>query len=344
MKTVFIFIASLFLCTSVVAQIGIGTTNPSVSTAVDVQSTNLGVLPPRMTSAERDAIAVTSSSKGLIIFNQDTNDLNIFDGVTWHAVVNNETVSICGQFTTYASLLNCLQQNYTPTQTLGYSVARDVLYSEIDINQITQELKGIYTDFTIIMDYSTDPDPSIHAFNLGINAEHAFPQSMGASVEPAQSDMYNIFPCKIEVNSSRSNCPYGEIVDSDTETWFYLAQQLTTIPTTNINKYSEKDNETTFPLLPASQQCSFEPSENRKGDIARAVFYFYTIYNSTNSNSYPVYANNAFFNSMKTTLLQWHIQDPIDQIEIDRNNKIKVYQGNENPFIIDATLPQRLFN
>lgn len=344
MKTVFSFIITVFICYTVDAQVGIGTRNPSVSSALEVQSTALGLLPPRMSNEERDAIAVSPTSKGLIIFNQDTNDLNVFDGVTWHAIVNNETISICSENITPASLLACLQQNYTPTQTLGYNVARDVLYSEIDVNPNTQELKGIYTDFTIIMDYSTSPDPSIHAFNLGINAEHAFPQSMGASVEPAQSDMFNIFPCKIEVNSSRGNCPYGDIVDPDTETWYYLTQQLTTIPTTAINNYSEKDNDTTFPLLGGTQQCSFEPSENRKGDIARAVFYFYTIYNSVNSNTYLDYANDAFFDSMKTTLLQWHSQDPIDQIEIERNNKIKLYQGNENPFVIDATLPQRLFN
>jgi hypothetical protein len=344
MKKVFIFITTLFFWYTADAQVGIGTTNPSVSSALEVRSYSLGVLPPRMTGQDRDAIAVTPTSKGLIIFNLDTKVLNLFDGVTWHAIVNNETISICSENTTYTSLLACLQQNYTPTQTLGYNLARDVLYSEIDVNPNTQELKGIYTDFTIIMDYSTSPDPSIHAFNMGINAEHAFPQSMGASLEPAQSDMFNIFPCKIEVNSSRSNCPYGDIVDPDTETWYYLTQQLTTIPTTAINNYSEKDNETTFPLLTASQQCSFEPSENRKGDIARAIFYFYTIYNFVNSNTYLEYANDAFFNSMKTTLLQWHSQDPVDQIEMERNNKIKLYQGNENPFIIDATLPQRLFN
>ena len=47
---------------------------------------------------------------------------------------------------------------------------------------------------------------------------------------------------------------------------------------------------------------------------------------------------------MKTTLLQWHQQDPIDQDEIDRNAKVKAVQGNDNPFVLDATLPQRMFN
>jgi hypothetical protein len=344
MRNRFIFIITLFLCYAVTAQVGIGTRNPSVSAALDVESTSQGVLPPRMTTAARDAISVTAASKGLIIFNLDTKVLNLFDGITWHAIVNKDKVKICGESNSYASLLSCLQQNYTPTRTVGYDLARDILYSVIDVNLNTLELKGIYTDFTIIMDYSTSPDPSVHAFNMGINAEHAFPQSMGASLEPGQSDMFNLFPSRIEVNSSRSNCPYGEIVDADTETWFYLNQTLTTIPTAGINNYSEKDNDTTFPLLPASQQCSFEPRENRKGDVARAVFYYYTIYNSINNRTYLEYANDAFFNSMKATLLQWHLQDPVDRTEIERNNNIKLYQGNDNPFIIDASLPSRLFN
>ena len=344
MRIVILFVFMVFLPVSTLAQIGIGTSNPDNSSALDVESTTKGVLPPRMTNEQRDAINVSMSSKGLIIYNLDTNNLNLFDGQTWHVIVNNQTISLCSEFNTPASIIDCLQQNYTPDQTLGYSGARDILYSAVDVNQSNQELKGIYTDFTIVMDYSTSADPSIHAFNSGINAEHVFPQSMGAGDEPALSDMYNIFPCRIEANSSRSNCPIDEIEDTDTETWFYLNQQLNTIPGTNIDNYSEKDNETSYPSLLVSQQCSFEPPEDKKGDIARVLFYFYTIYNINNVNAYTSYANDAFFNAMKATLLQWHINDPIDSIEVERGIKIKTYQGNENPFLIDATLPQRIFN
>jgi endonuclease I len=240
--------------------------------------------------------------------------------------------------------LTCLQTNYTPSQTLGYSSVRDVLYSAVDVDLSTQELKGVYSNFTILMDYSTDPDPSIHAFNLGINAEHIYPQSMGAGDEPARSDMFNLFPTRIEVNSSRGNCPFNEILDSDTESWFYEDQQLNIIPSSNIDFYTEVDQDASYPLLSLAQQCSIEPQENKKGDIARVVFYFYAIYNSTNINSYISYANEDFFNYMKSTLLIWHLSDPVDQLEIDRNTKIETYQGNSNPFVLDSTLALRMFN
>jgi len=335
----------LFLLVSnLSSQVGIGTDNPNVSAALDVKSETQGVLPPRMNTDQRDGIAATTTAKGLIIFNTDTNRLNIFDGINWHAIVNKQSESICENATTLSDYLICLQTNFTPSQTLGYAFARDILYSMIDVDPSSQELEGVYTGFTVIMDYSTSSDPSIHAFNLGINAEHVYPQSMGAGDEPGRSDMFNLFPSRVEANSSRSNCPFNDIVDSDTELWYYLNQAISTIPTTNIDGYSEKDNDGTYPSLGGTQQCSFEPRESKKGDIARAMLYYYTIYNVVNINTYPSYANEAFFNAQQTTLLQWHLDDTADQLEIDRNNAIQTYQGNSNPFIIDATLPQRMFN
>jgi hypothetical protein len=341
----FSYLLALFLLASnLFSQVGIGTDDPNVSTALDVKSDTKGMLPPRMNSDQRDAISTTTASKGVIIFNTDTNRLNIFDGIKWHAIVNKQSEIICENATTLSDYLLCLQTNYTPSQTLGYSYARDILYSSIDVDPSTQELTGIYTGFTVIMDYSTDPDPSIHAFNLGMNTEHVFPQSMGAGDEPGRSDMFNIFPSRVEANSSRSNCPFNEVVDSDTELWYYLDQVINTIPTLNIDLYAEKDNDASNPLLGVTQQCSFEPRESKKGDVARAVFYYYSIYNATNINTYISYVNEDFFNAQKTILLQWHIEDPVDQAEIDRNNAIQTYQGNSNPFIIDASLPQRMFN
>ncbi|WP_456441265.1 endonuclease [Psychroserpens sp.] len=342
MKKNSILLLVFLVSNSIFSQAGVGTETPDPSSVLHVESTTLGFLPPRMNTIQRDAILVTTNSKGLIIFNTDSNVLNIFDGVTWHAIV--QTEQICNNASTMNEYLTCLQTNYTPDQTLGYSSARDILYSAVDVDLLTDELKGVYSNYTILMDYSTDPDPSVHAFNLGINAEHIYPQSMGAGVEPARSDMFNIFPSRIQVNSSRGNCPFNEIVDSDAESWFYLNQQLNIIPTTNINFHTEIDQDHSYPLLSLAQQCSIEPQENKKGDIARVVFYFYAIYNSTNVNSYTSYANEDFFNSMKDVLLIWHVNDPVDQLEIDRNNNIEIYQGNSNPFVFDVTLAQRMFN
>ncbi|MDC0480576.1 endonuclease, partial [Candidatus Marinimicrobia bacterium] len=76
----------------------------------------------------------------------------------------------------------------------------------------------VYTGYTITLD--TTQDPSTNAYEQGINCEHTYPQSMGASEEPQKSDMHHLFPCKSNVNSSRGNDPYAEIPDEDTDTWY----------------------------------------------------------------------------------------------------------------------------
>jgi len=51
------------------------------SAILDVNSTSRGLLPPRMTTEERDAIF--NPVEGLIIFNISNNTLNIYDGTSW---------------------------------------------------------------------------------------------------------------------------------------------------------------------------------------------------------------------------------------------------------------------
>jgi len=77
MKHVFniIFFISIF---STNAQIGIGTTVPAPSSILDISSNSKGVLMPRLTSGERNSI--TNPANGLIIFNTDTNQLEINKG------------------------------------------------------------------------------------------------------------------------------------------------------------------------------------------------------------------------------------------------------------------------
>ncbi|MDA9333744.1 DUF1566 domain-containing protein [Polaribacter sp.] len=69
MKQIFTFLAAVLLTASTYAQVGIGTTTPDASSALDITSTTGGLLVPRMTAAERDAI--TSPAQGLIIFCSD---------------------------------------------------------------------------------------------------------------------------------------------------------------------------------------------------------------------------------------------------------------------------------
>jgi len=65
MKTSFLLLAFI-IAANVYSQIGIGTTTPNASSALDINSTTQGFLPPRMTALQRDEIA--SPAAGLIIW------------------------------------------------------------------------------------------------------------------------------------------------------------------------------------------------------------------------------------------------------------------------------------
>jgi hypothetical protein len=82
MKLLSILFVSLLSTTVLFSQnIGIGTQTPDASALLDVRSTDKGVLIPRLTTAQRNAIA--SPAKGLQVLNLDDMCTDIFDGAVW---------------------------------------------------------------------------------------------------------------------------------------------------------------------------------------------------------------------------------------------------------------------
>ncbi len=218
------------------------------------------------------------------------------------------------------TLINSLQANYSVTNALGYNGARDQMYGSIDNKD--GQIIGVYTGFTITANTRGD------AFSKGINTEHTWPQGLFDSDEPMRGDIHHLFPTRIEANSARSNYPFAEIPDDQTSTWFRNNSSQSSKPTSNIDEYSE--------LLSGT---SFEVREDHKGNTARAIFYFWTIYQDENK----VADDASFFNGMKDVLLSWHDLDPVDQAEVDRSLGAESAQGNRNPFVHDTTLVRRAY-
>lgn len=69
--------------------VGIGTTTPNAAAVLDVSSSTQGLLPPRLSTAQRDALttaqALGATQAGLLIFNTTTQALNQWNGATWTA-------------------------------------------------------------------------------------------------------------------------------------------------------------------------------------------------------------------------------------------------------------------
>ena len=83
MQKIFL-ICSLFSFLNTTAQnVGIGTNTPAASAKLDVTSTNSGLLPPRMTYAQRNAIV--NPVAGLIIYCTDcaNGEMQYYNGTTW---------------------------------------------------------------------------------------------------------------------------------------------------------------------------------------------------------------------------------------------------------------------
>src|SRR5690554_5833459 len=71
----------LIITVNLHAQVGIGTTNPDESAVLDISSTEKGMLIPRLSTAQRTAIA--SPATGLLVYDATTNGFWFYNGSQW---------------------------------------------------------------------------------------------------------------------------------------------------------------------------------------------------------------------------------------------------------------------
>ncbi|MBW6537313.1 MAG: endonuclease [Mariniphaga sp.] len=159
------------------------------------------------------------------------------------------------------------------------------------------------------------------------NREHAFPRSWygeGSNEDPPMfSDLHHVYPTDAWVNELRNYYPFG-VVSSPTTT----TQNGSKLGPNTTNGYSG---------------TVFEPIDDYKGDFARTMFYMATRYQDllqgwfANSSFGSLVLDGSSHPGLKEwyldLMIQWHLQDPVSQKEIDRNNAVYAIQGNRNPFI-----------
>lgn len=179
----------------------------------------------------------------------------------------------------------------------------------------------------------------------GINREHIWPKSQGfddSGVGGARGDPMHLWAGNGYVNNIHNNHPYGYVQSVSTncgDKWNTVENNLLGTSKTLGSSYTV-----------------FEPQDDDKGDIARAIFYMVARYNYySGSDSDGIDANNpnlelvqaapekSSYTSTKTTkgqmgilsdLLEWNRNDPPDAWEIHRNNLLYAnFTNNRNPFI-----------
>lgn len=136
--------------------------------------------------------------------------------------------------------------------------------------------------------------------------------------EAMSLDLHNLFPCSEEVAVLKNDLIPWRIEDVIFDNGVFCVG---------------------YGQLSGSNIMAYELSNEYKGDIARVLMYIAACYGGEfkwygqswglfNENSYPV-----FTNSVKSTIIAWHEQDPVDEKEEKRNAKIYELQGNRNPFV-----------
>jgi len=130
------------------------------------------------------------------------------------------------------------------------------------------------------------------------------------------SDQHHLFPTnQNNANGVRNNHPLGEV---------------TTITSSYLSCLYGKNS---------SNQNVFEPKEGHKGDAARALLYMCVKYNGIRGDWSFNTLNTSKLPSLGEApqdlnqLIAWHLADPPDKWEVERNDYIESIQKNRNPFV-----------
>lgn len=134
MQKIFLFIICYLGCLSGFAQsVGINTTSPNASAALDIVATDKGVLIPRLTMSQRNAIASPATS--LLIYQTDgTTGFYYYNGATWVNIgpASPQTLSVAGN-TLSISGGNSVNIPANPTTVgLRYFIRSEGIYPSIN--------------------------------------------------------------------------------------------------------------------------------------------------------------------------------------------------------------------
>lgn len=186
----------------------------------------------------------------------------------------------------------------------------------------------------------------------GINREHLWAKSEGfdddTSGSGARGDPMHLVAANGCVNREHNNNYYGYVDKTDSSTYDCKTKFYDSVGHNYVGPSKTH---------PTNGVKVFEPQDDDKGDIARAIFYMVARYNNlagddstigganpnlalTNdlttwkSKGYTSTADKCGYMGVLDDLLEWNELDPVDDYEIHRNNILcRNFTNNRNPFI-----------
>jgi len=196
--------------------------------------------------------------------------------------------------------------------------------------------------------------------NSNYNREHVWPNSLGFTNDGGSnypySDCHHLFLSDVSYNSARDSKAFRSCPSACTE-WDTVGND----GQGGAGGGYPGDSNWTSGNGPSG---AWETWTGRRGDLARAMFYMDVRYEggihgltgasepdliltddaglisgSQSGSNLPV----AYMGEL-SVLLQWHLDDPVDDWERNRNDAIYGYQGNRNPFIDHPEWVDCIFN
>jgi endonuclease I len=205
-------------------------------------------------------------------------------------------------------------EDHTPGH--SYSKARKMIMQKIHLNE---DSNGYFVlEVYCKNKYRTKVGPNSMPNHTAINVEHTWPRSRfgerkgSSKFRTQEADLHHLYPSDSVANSTRGNFKFTQFPGSE--------PGLRSCPSSKRGRISGMGEQ------------GFEPPENHKGNVARALFYFAVRYDM------KIEQHEEMF------LRQWNIVDPVDSAEIERNDKIQELQGNRNPFVDDPQLVDLITN
>jgi hypothetical protein len=192
--------------------VGIGTASPAATSALDITSTTKGLLIPRMTTAQRDAI--TTPAAGLQVYNTDCKMINYWSGTCWISMSKalpspgaitsapTSTVFCAGQSRTYTIAAVPGASTYTWTVPAGTTInsgqgttSINATFGNISGNVCVDASNSCETSPVRCISVSVDPIPNTPGNITGITSINPGQQSVTyfvASVNGASTYTWSV--------------------------------------------------------------------------------------------------------------------------------------------------------
>ncbi len=203
----------------------------------------------------------------------------------------------------------------------------------------------------ILAVYENETYPKQGGGNSFYNREHTWPRSIGlgdtqTDLNTAATDAHNLRLSNIQYNGDRGSKPFASCNPDFTPD---CSERVTVFNNGVGGMGGGYPGDSNWTTSNDGNQGSWEVWEDRRGDVARTMFYMAIRYEggshgstgftepdlelTNDRNLIQGTSGGTAYMGLLQVLLVWHAQDPVDDKEIERNEIVFGFQGNRNPFV-----------